>query len=103
MVGVVDVGVACVRHPPPARPETCSDLAGRTLRWYRRRRDEMATQTAKPKSGKKSRVSAEEFVKVWQNSNSLNEVSERTGISAAYANSRACRYRKNGVPLKKFP
>ena len=63
----------------------------------------MATQTGKAKAVKGNRVTAEEFVKLWQASSSLHEVSERSGISAAYANSRACRYRKNGVALKKFP
>jgi hypothetical protein len=69
----------------------------------RRRIERMATQTTKAKSTKRNRISAEEFVKAWQTSNSLMEVSEITGMIAAYANSRACRYRKNGVALKKFP
>lgn len=48
------------------------------------------------------RISPEEFVRLWQNSNSLSEFSEKSGIKRANASLTAMRYRKHGVKLKKF-
>jgi transposase len=48
------------------------------------------------------KVGAEEFVKIWQAAESIREVAQKTGLLEQSARSRACRYRKNGVPLKKF-
>lgn len=49
-----------------------------------------------------SKVTAEEFVKAWQQSKSLKEVSQKTGINSASLHSRSSHYRKNNVPLKYF-
>lgn len=47
-------------------------------------------------------LSPEEFVRIWQSSESVAEIVERTGVKADCLYSRACHYRKHGVPLKKF-
>ena len=49
------------------------------------------------------KLTPEEFVKVWQTSESIREVCDKTGLTNGGANSRALLYRKNGVPLKRFP
>lgn len=51
----------------------------------------------------KQRVSAERFVKAWQNAESASEVADELGITAQSAQSRAAAYRKRGVNLKKMP
>lgn len=51
---------------------------------------------------KKKRVSAEEFVTVWQQSLTMGEVQEALGMKAGTAQVRASTYRKKGVLLKKF-
>lgn len=53
-----------------------------------------------------SRISnedAELFVRVWQESKSVAEVAERTGLAVSSVHSRAARYRKLGIPLRKMP
>jgi len=42
----------------------------------------------------------EQFVKAWQESESVKEVSEKTGIPTATASGRARDYRERGIPLK---
>lgn len=42
----------------------------------------------------------EQFVMAWQESNSVAEVSEKTGIPTATASGRARDYRVHGIPLK---
>ena len=51
---------------------------------------------------KKKRVSAEEFVMVWQNAETMVEVCEALEMKAGTAQVRASTYRKKGVKLKKF-
>jgi hypothetical protein len=49
------------------------------------------------------KVSAEEFVKIWQQAESLAEVAEKTGLSIAGVGHRATFYRiRHDVRLKKF-
>lgn len=43
-----------------------------------------------------------EFIKIYQESNSLDEISERTGLCKDVVISRAFRYRKKGIELKRF-
>jgi hypothetical protein len=52
--------------------------------------------------GRPSRISAEEFVRIWQTSASRKEVMEKTGQPKNTVAGRAARYRKRGVPLKNF-
>lgn len=47
-------------------------------------------------------LTAEKFSELWQQSKSLREFSEKTGISRRSASVRAAKYRKHGVPLKFF-
>lgn len=51
----------------------------------------------------KSNVTAEEFIRVWQNAASPAAVAKATKSSKAAAIQRAVSYRKKGVPLKRFP
>jgi hypothetical protein len=52
---------------------------------------------------KKKRVSASEFVTVWQNAETMDDVCESLEMKAGTAQVRASTYRKKGVNLKKFP
>jgi transposase len=52
--------------------------------------------------GRKTTMSAEEFVKVWQGGTSVRDVAEQCGLSGRSVRERAVRLRKKGVPLKKF-
>lgn len=45
---------------------------------------------------------AEEFVRVWQTSNSRAEVMERLGLESRQVDGRAYRLRKQGVALKTY-
>lgn len=45
---------------------------------------------------------AEEFVRVWQTSNSRAEVMERLSLEPRQVDGRAYRLRKQGVPLKTY-
>ncbi len=47
-------------------------------------------------------LSAREFVRVWQSSSSVAEVSSKTQSSKNAVRVRAHRYRQMGVPLKEF-
>jgi hypothetical protein len=51
---------------------------------------------------KKKTVSAEQFVRTWQQSESFAEVVKKTGLTVAAARMRAVKYRKLGVRLKRF-
>tara|TARA_R110000824_G_scaffold10774_10_gene47237 strand:+ start:1915 stop:2184 length:270 start_codon:yes stop_codon:yes gene_type:complete len=53
---------------------------------------------AKPKD--KKRVSPEDFIKIWQTSLTTAEVMEKTDLKVHAARTRACMYRKKGIPLK---
>ena len=44
----------------------------------------------------------EEFVKVWQEAESMKEAAEKLGMSKSAASNRASYYRKRGVNLKSF-
>jgi hypothetical protein len=48
-------------------------------------------------------VSAREFVRIWQSSNSLTEVAKQLKRTKNAVRVRAFRYREMGVPLKVFP
>lgn len=48
-------------------------------------------------------VSPEDFVRSWQESQTIEELCSRTGLSLATAKDRARLYRSRGVPLKIFP
>ena len=50
----------------------------------------------------KIRVAADEFVKTWQSSKTVGDVSKKLGITNPVLCARAVRYRKSGIPLKKF-
>jgi len=47
-------------------------------------------------------VSPEEFVRAWQASNDMAEVSAKTGLKIESVRARGHRFRKKGVPLKRF-
>jgi len=49
------------------------------------------------------RVPPQEFIEVWQSSNSVAEVAKKTGMLKKTVRVRACRYRKLGIRLKDFP
>ena len=46
--------------------------------------------------------SAEEFVRIWQTSSNVQEVSEKCGVSIIAVYGRSQRFRKLGIKLKKF-
>ncbi len=49
------------------------------------------------------KVSAEDFITAWQTAESVEEVSERLGMSKSAAMTRASNYRRvHEIPLKKF-
>ncbi len=47
-------------------------------------------------------INPEEFVKIWQASATMAEVAKRTKMARGAVSSRACVYRKKGVPLKRM-
>jgi len=48
-------------------------------------------------------VDAEDFIRIWESSENLDEVVERTGLKRSSASQRATTLRKNyGIPLKKM-
>lgn len=47
-------------------------------------------------------VSAEEFIRTWQTSNSARQVEQKLGLTRQAVNSRVNVYRQHGVPLKKM-
>lgn len=51
------------------------------------------------------RVTPEDFIVIWQRSENMNEVMSHMpeGYSRGCAQVRAYRYRKRGIPLKRFP
>lgn len=51
---------------------------------------------------KKTKATPEEFVTIWQQASSMDEVVALCGQTRAEACSRAFMMRQNGVPLKKF-
>ena len=51
---------------------------------------------------KKRRTSPEEFILIWQSAKDVNEVAKKCGATAAVVSTKACNYRKKGVPLKRF-
>lgn len=48
------------------------------------------------------KVTAEQFIRVWQTSSSPVEVSKRLDMTYSSVNARAADYRKKGIPLKSF-
>lgn len=53
-------------------------------------------------SRRKSRVSSEEFVRIWQNAKSLSEVADLCGMTKRAASVRATYYRARQIDLKEF-
>jgi hypothetical protein len=49
------------------------------------------------------KVSPEEFVRIWQESDTIDQVAARTGYRRNAAKQRASNYRVRGVPLKQMP
>lgn len=47
-------------------------------------------------------ISAEEFIRIWQTSESREEVIRRTGMTSTTVSHRVKSYRARGVPLKIF-
>lgn len=45
----------------------------------------------------------EQFIRVWQTSNSVREVADKLDMERNLAGNRACSLRKRGIPLKHFP
>ena len=52
--------------------------------------------------GKRNRCSAEQFVQIWQSSDTKKDAIKRTGYSKGTVERKAGILRKMGVPLKKF-
>lgn len=52
---------------------------------------------------KKQAFDAEEFVKVWQSSDSVKAVADAMKLDPHAASTRAMYFRKKGVPLKNMP
>lgn len=50
----------------------------------------------------RNKTSPEEFVRIWQQAESLEEVTQKTGYSNPAASARAGGYRRKGVALKRF-
>ncbi len=48
-------------------------------------------------------VTPEEFIKIWQTSESVTEVSDKTGMPEPIVHARASNYRQAGIRLKKMP
>ena len=59
-------------------------------------RDETKRARAKP-------VAAKRFITIYQASESVAEVAEKTGLTVHTVSQRASTYRKKGVPLKAMP
>lgn len=51
---------------------------------------------------KLQKVEAEEFVTIWQTADSIEEVIEKTQLQRVTVLMRSCKYRKRGIPLKRF-
>lgn len=49
------------------------------------------------------RLTAEEFVRIWQAADSVDQVAEQTGLYHAACATRARSYRERGVPLRELP
>ena len=64
---------------------------------------EHGNQAREKKPRQRYSVDAPTFIKIWQTSNSVNEVSERTGIPAPICHARASSYRAAGVQIKSMP
>lgn len=47
-------------------------------------------------------VTPKEFIKAWEESESLNEVAGKVGLTYWGVNARACYYRKKGIKLKRL-
>ena len=48
-------------------------------------------------------VTPEEFIRIWQTSDSLNQFAEKSGMTPSSARTRYHTYLKNGIMLKKYP
>lgn len=54
----------------------------------------------KPTDGKE--ITAEQFCLLWQSARSMDEAVEKIGLERLACQTRASRYRRLGIPLKKF-
>lgn len=53
-----------------------------------------------PREKRNYNVSAEDFVRAWNESSSVQEVADRLGMPKPIAHARACNYRRKGIPIK---
>jgi len=57
----------------------------------------------KPAAERRERVEAREFISAWQTSESVSEVAEKTGLQEGSCQTRAAKYRTQGIQLKHMP
>jgi hypothetical protein len=55
------------------------------------------------KAKRRAAVSAEDFIRTWQKAKTVGGVADALGLDPKVASIRAVRYRRSGIPLKKFP
>jgi hypothetical protein len=67
------------------------------------RKPQPTGESERSEERKSYNVSATDFIKVWQSSTSVQEVSEKLGMPVPIVHARASSYRKAGVRLKNFP
>lgn len=67
--------------------------------------ENLAVETVKKQKRNRNsyRVSPADFVKVWQESGSAQEVADKLGVPKHIVLARSAQYRKNNIPLKKMP
>jgi hypothetical protein len=61
------------------------------------------TKKTNPNPNPPAKLTAEEFVRLWQTCETRDEFETQSGLSAAATNSRVAQYRGAGVPLKRMP
>jgi len=60
-------------------------------------------QDVTPKRARAKPVAAKEFITIYQASESVAEVAEKTGLTVHTVSQRASTYRKKGVPMRAMP
>lgn len=50
----------------------------------------------------KTAVTRNEFIRAWESSENIQEVSDKTGLKKTSCQTRASKYRADGIPLKHF-
>lgn len=48
-------------------------------------------------------IKADEFVRAWQTSDSIQQAADKVGRNKMWMSSTASRFRRKGIPLKKMP